>query len=59
MVEQHQQAICDALLFIMKTSPSSLSLRKEILNALRTLLTSEELTRGFYPRLRSCSTWTV
>ena len=51
MVEQHQQAICDALLFIMKTSPSSLSLRKEILNALRTLLTSEELNKGLLPKI--------
>lgn len=51
MVEQHQQAICDALLSIMKTSLSNLSLRKEILNALRTLLTSEELNKGLLPKI--------
>jgi hypothetical protein len=51
MVEEHQQAICDALLSIMKTSPSNLSLRKEILNALRTLLTSEELNKGLLPKI--------
>ena len=51
MVEQHQQAICDSLLSIMKTSPSNLPLRKEILNALRTLLASDELNKGLLPKI--------
>ena len=48
MVEPHQEAICSALVTIMKTAPSngSLALRKEILNAFRTILTSDELNRG-------------
>lgn len=35
----------------MKTSPSSLPLRKEILNAFRTLLTSEEMNKGLMPKI--------
>jgi transformation/transcription domain-associated protein len=47
MVSPFQQVICDALVSIMQTSPSkNLNLRKEILNAFRTLLASDDLNKG-------------
>lgn len=51
IVVGHKEEICNALVQLMKTSPNSLTLRKEILNAFRTLLTSEDLKDGLLSKI--------
>jgi len=51
IVVVHKEKICNALVQLMKTSPNSLALRKEILNAFRTLLTSEDLKDGLISKI--------
>lgn len=46
-----KQQICEALVHLMKSSPNSLTLRKEILNAFRTLLTSDDLKDGLISKI--------
>lgn len=51
LVVVHKDGICSALVRIMKTSPSSLALRKEILNGFRTILSSDDVKDGLVPRI--------
>ncbi len=51
IVVAHKEKICNALVQLMKTSPNSLTLRKEILNAFRTLLTSDDLKDGLISKI--------
>ena len=51
LVIGHKEAIADSLVLIMKTSPNVLILRKEILNAFRTILSSDELKDGLVGKI--------
>ena len=51
IVVRYKDEICKALVQLMKTSPNSLTLRKELLNAFRTLLTSDDLKTGLISKV--------
>lgn len=51
IVVGHKENLCEALVQLMKTSPNSLIVRKELLNAFRTLLTSDDLKDGLVARV--------